>query len=163
MHRFRGWNVSFLIPRKGQHLFSQRRQRTFVSFALCFRVPWPPAGSFSKVDITICIFHKYSKHYAGEKVTSCWTLIPLWAVSLASLLALYNVQCWYTMMLVGKKKEEEWVAKNEDHVEGSYDLDRMMMMLIGECQERWWGSETLPASLQSGLFQRPANYLSQRD
>ena len=54
MHRFRGWNVSFLIPRKGQHLFSQGRQRTFVFFALCFRVPWPPAGSFSKVDMTLC-------------------------------------------------------------------------------------------------------------
>ena len=62
----------------------------------------------------------------------------------------------------GEEKEEEWVAKNEDHVEGSYDLDKMMMMLIGGGQERWWGSETLLASLQSGLFQRPTNNLSQR-
>ena len=56
-HKWKGLKVemsSFLIQRKEQHLFSQRRQRTFVFFALCFRVPWPPAGSFSKVDMTIC-------------------------------------------------------------------------------------------------------------
>ena len=141
---FRGWNVVLFNSKKVAAPFLSGSSKNFRFLRALFPRPMTSCRFIQQSWYdnlqTICIFHKHSKTLRRRKTHLMLTTdFPLGCLTG---LPTRPEQCtmWCTMILVGKKKEEEWVAKNEDHVEGSYDLDRMMIMLIGGYQQRWWGS-----------------------